>query len=417
MMSSTNATNAGLTPLAQKLAARIAAEGPISLHGYMEACLYDPAHGYYKKRDPLGRGGDFITAPEISQVFGELIGLWAGETWRQMGQPDAVRLIELGPGRGTLMADALRALRVLPAFLQCATVHLVETSAPLRAAQEAALGGAPCPVFWHERIEEVPAGAAILIANEFFDCLPVRQFVFSEAAQAWCERMVAFRDGGFALELGEVPPHPVLLPGGRRDAIIARSENSRVLSPRPHPLAGAAAKDASTPRRACAERDRVRGDSPTAEDGTIAETRPGTAAILQSFAARAADAPFAALIIDYGYSQPASGDTVQAVKQHRFAGLFDAPGEADLTAHVDFSDLVRQAKALGLAPSGPMPMGEWLLRLGLEARVHQLLRRASAEEGVELRGRITRLVDPAQMGALFKTVVLTAGISGPLPPF
>ena len=161
----------------------------------------------------------------------------------------------------------------------------------------------------------------------------------------------------------------------------------------------------------------MRGDFPTAEDGAIVETRPGTAAILQSFAARTADAPLAALIIDYGYSQPASGDTVQAVRQHRFAGLFDAPGEADLTAHVDFSDLARQAKALGLAPSGPMPMGEWLLRLGLEARVHQLLRRASAEEAVELRGRITRLVDPAQMGALFKTVVLTAGIPGPLPPF
>ena len=397
-MSSTNATNAGLTPLARKLAARIAAEGPISLHGYMEACLYDPAHGYYKKRDPLGRGGDFITAPEISQAFGELIGLWAGETWRLMGQPDAVRLIELGPGRGTLMADALRALRVLPAFLQCATVHLVETSAPLRAAQEAALGGTPCPVFWHERIEDVPAGAAIVIANEFFDCLPVRQFVFDEAARVWRERMVAFREGGFVFELEEVPPHPVLLPEGRRDARTTRGENYRVLSP-------------------LGERDRVRGDSPTAEDGAINETRPGAAAILQSFAARAADAPFAALIIDYGYSQPASGDTVQAVRQHRFAGLFDAPGEADLTAHVDFSDLARQAKALGLAPSGPMPMGEWLLRLGLEARVHQLLRRASAEEALELRGRITRLVDPAQMGALFKTVVLTAGIQGSLPPF
>ena len=224
MMSSTNATNAGLTPLARKLAARIAAEGPISLHGYMEACLYDPAHGYYKKRDPLGRGGDFITAPEISQVFGELIGLWAGETWRLMGQPDAVRLIELGPGRGTLMADALRALRVLPAFLQCATVHLVETSAPLRAAQEAALGGAPCPVCWHERIEEVPAGAAIVIANEFFDCLPVRQFVFDEAAQLWRERMVAFRDGGFEFELVRMGwKSPLILsslPEGRRDARI-----------------------------------------------------------------------------------------------------------------------------------------------------------------------------------------------------
>ena len=397
-MPHSTATDAGLTPLGQKLAARIAADGPITLHDYMEACLYDPVHGYYKKRDPLGRGGDFITAPEISQVFGELIGLWAGESWRLMGQPGAVRLIELGPGRGTLMADALRALRVLPAFLECATVHLVETSAPLRAAQEAALAGASCPVCWHERIEDVPAGSGILIANEFFDCLPVRQFVFDEAAQLWRERMVAFRDGGFELEFGEVPPHPALLPEGRRDARTSRSENSSAPSP-------------------LGERAGVRGDFPSVEDGVIVETRPGTAGVLRSFAARASDAPLAALIIDYGYSQPASGDTVQAVRQHRFAGLFEAPGEADLTAHVDFSDLVQRAKELNLAASGPMPMGEWLLRLGLEARVHQLLRRASTEEAMELRSRVSRLVDPAQMGALFKAVVLTGGVPGPLPPF
>ncbi|MGO9487190.1 MAG: class I SAM-dependent methyltransferase, partial [Rhodomicrobium sp.] len=329
---------------------------------------------------------------------GELIGLWAGETWRIMGEPSAVRLIELGPGRGTLMADALRALRVLPAFLQGATVHLVETSAPLRAAQEAAFAGAPCPVCWHDSIEDVPAGAAIIIANEFFDCLPVRQFVFDEAAQAWRERMVAFKDGCFELELGEVPPHPVLLPEGRRDARIVRSENFGVLSPP-------------------GERDRVRGDFPSVEDGAIAETRPGAADILRSFAARAENAPIAALIIDYGYSQPASGDTVQAVKQHRFAGLFEAPGEADLTAHVDFSDLVQHAKELNLAASGPMPMGEWLLRLGLEARVQQLLRRASPDAAADIRSRVSRLVDPAQMGVLFKTAVLTGGIPCPLPPF
>ena len=407
-----NATDARLTPLGQKLAARIAADGPITLHDYMEACLYDPAHGYYKKRDPLGRGGDFITAPEISQVFGELIGLWAGETWRLMGQPGGVRLIELGPGRGTLMADALRALRVLPAFLQCATVHLVETSVPLRAAQEAALAGASCPVRWHERIEDVPAGAGIVIANEFFDCLPVRQFVFDEAAQLWRERIVAFRDGAFEFELGEVPPHPVLLPEGS-----PKCPQRELGFSHPHPPADADSKRGKLAKAGLLERDRVRGDFPGVEDGAIVETRPGTAGVLRSFAARAADAPLAALIIDYGYSQPASGDTVQAVRQHRFAGLFEAPGEADLTAHVDFSDLVQRAKELNLAASGPMPMGEWLLRLGLEARMHQLLRRASAEEAMELRSRVSRLVDPAQMGALFKAVVLTGGVPGPLPPF
>jgi len=399
MMPPLTAKDTEMTPLAKKLAARIAAEGPVTLYDYMEASLYDPEHGYYKKRDPLGRSGDFITAPEISQVFGELIGLWAGETWRIMGQPAKLRLIELGPGRGTLMADALRALRVLPGFLESATVHLIEASEPLRAAQERALLGVRCPVSWHERIEEVPAGAAIVIANEFFDCLPVRQFVFDEAAQLWRERMVGLEDGSFSLELNpagvEVPPHSVSLPKGREDVYYRPQQT-------PSPLG---------------ERAGVRGDSCPTEDGTIVEVRPGTAEILRAFAARAADAPLAALIFDYGYSQPSSGDTVQAVRQHRFASLFEAPGEADLTAHVDFSDLVQSAKALNLTALGPMPMGEWLLRLGLEARVRQLLSRATAGDALEIRSRVSRLVDPAQMGVLFKAMILTGGGLGPLPPF
>ena len=215
------AKDAGVTPLARKLAARMSAEGAVTLQDYMEACLYDPEYGYYKQRDPLGREGDFITAPEISQVFGELIGLWAGETWRIAGEQE-VRLIELGPGRGTLMADALRALRVLPGFLESASVHLIETSAPLRAAQEKALSGVRCPVSWHERIEQVPPGAAIVIANEFFDCLPVRQFAFDDAAGLWRERTIGFADGSFRFELRskgvQVPPHSVSLPRWREDA-------------------------------------------------------------------------------------------------------------------------------------------------------------------------------------------------------
>ncbi len=364
------ANDAGSTPLVKKLAGRIAAEGPVTLQEYMEACLYDPGHGYYKQRDPLGRGGDFITAPEISQVFGELIGLWAGETWRIAGQPRKVRLIELGPGRGTLMADALRALRVLPGFLESASLHLIETSAPLRAAQEAALSGVRCPVSWHERIEEVPAGAAIVIANEFFDCLPVRQFAFDEAAGLWRERMVGFENGSFGFEL-----------------------SSKGMEALPHPV------------------------PPGLEDGDIVEVRPGAAGILRTFAARAAVAPLAALIVDYGYSQPATGDTVQAVSRHRYAGLFEAPGEADLTAHVDFSALVQSANELQLDALGPMPMGEWLLRLGLEARVRQLLSSATAGDAVEIRSRVSRLVDPAQMGVLFKAVVFTGGGLARLPPF
>ncbi len=161
----------------------------------------------------------------------------------------------------------------------------------------------------------------------------------------------------------------------------------------------------------------MRGDSPSIEDGAILEVRPGVADTLGAFAARAAGAPFAALIVDYGYCRPSFGDTVQAVKQHRFAGLFETPGEADLTAHVDFSDLAQRAKEQNLTASGPMPMGEWLLRLGLEARVSQLLSRASEAEAIEIQGRVSRLVDPKQMGALFNAAVLTAGVCGPLPPF
>jgi NADH dehydrogenase [ubiquinone] 1 alpha subcomplex assembly factor 7 len=335
----------------------------------MEACLYDPEHGYYRKKDPLGRGGDFITAPEISQVFGELIGLWAGETWRLMGQPASIRLIELGPGRGTLMADALRALRLLPSFLKSVSIHLIETSEALRDAQKAALANAPCPIFWHGRIADVPGGASIVIANEFLDCLPVRQFVFDEPAQVWHERVVTIADGEFKI---------------------------------------AAAVDASAVPV---------GAGTGAEDGAILELRPAIAGLCKELAKRAELAPFAALIVDYGYSLPSFGDTIQAVKQHRFSGLFDAPGEADLTAHVGFTELVRAADALNLNAFGPMPMGEWLLRLGLEARVRQLSSHASEEQAADLQGRIARLIDPKQMGALFKAVVLTGGGLGPLPPF
>jgi NADH dehydrogenase [ubiquinone] 1 alpha subcomplex assembly factor 7 len=358
--------NGPATPLAAKLAARIAAGGPLSVYGYMEACLYDPEHGYYRNARPLGGGGDFITAPEISQVFGELIGLWAGEMWRLMGEPTPVRLIELGPGRGVLMADALRALRAAPGFLSAASVHLVETSAPLRQAQGAALQAAPVSVTWHEDIAEVPDGAAIVIANEFLDCLPVRQFVFDGVAGLWRERAVVFENG--ALGFG----------------------------------AGAEAG----PGDLCGLED--------FEDGAIVERRPGARALARMLAARA---PCAALIADYGYARPSLGDTLQAVKNHRFAGVFDAPGETDLTAHVDFAALRQASTEAGMEAFGPMPMGEWLLRLGLEARVAQLLARASEEDARDLKSGVLRLVDPAQMGALFKVFVAARGVAAPPPPF
>ena len=357
------------TPLARKIAARLASGGPISVHDYIEACLYDPECGYYRTKAAIGQGGDFVTAPEISQVFGELIGLWAGEVWPQMGEPAPVRLVELGPGRGTLMADAIRALKVVPGFLSGATVHLVETSKTLRDSQRAALAQAPVRISWHEDLEDVPNGPAIVIANEFFDCLPVQQFVFDDSSGGWRERMIGLDGNCLRFAAGgvvEIPPE---------------------LDP------AAATK---------------------IEDGAILECRPAVGGIMDTFAARS---PLAALIIDYGYSRLSIGDTVQAVRAHRFAGLFDAPGESDITAHVDFLQLKQAAERAKMKTFGSMPMGEFLLRLGLEARVRQLLGHASDEEAIEMRGRVARLVDPAQMGVLFKVLALTNGIAMSPPPF
>ncbi|MGB7915298.1 MAG: SAM-dependent methyltransferase [Rhodomicrobium sp.] len=357
------------TPLARKLAARLAADGPVSVHDYMEACLTDSEYGYYRTKAAIGQGGDFITAPEISQVFGEFIGLWAGEVWRQMGEPASVRLVELGPGRGTLMADALRALKVLPRFLAGATVHLIETSKALQGEQRAALAHAPVPIFWPEDPKDVPDGPAIIIANEFFDCLPVQQFVFDAATGGWRERMVGLEGEAFRFTAG-----PIVEPPQGLDLASATE----------------------------------------IEDGAILEHRPAVGGIIGAFAARS---PLAALIIDYGYSRRSLGDTVQAVRGHCFTGLFDAPGESDITAHVDFLRLKQAAADANMNCFGPMPMGEWLLRLGLEARMGQLLRRASEEEAREMRSRVTRLVDPSQMGALFKVLALTNGVLAAPPPF
>lgn len=389
-MASNPAFDTALTPLAGKLAPRIAANRPISFHDYIEVCLYDPEYGYYRNKDPLGRGGDFITAPEISQVFGEIVGLWAGEAWRLMGEPGCLRLIELGPGRGTLMADALRVLRVLPAFMKAVTVHLVETSEALRRVQAGTLAHIDCPIDWHGCIEEIPSGPTVLIANEFFDCLPVRQFQYDESSGLWRERMVAFEQGSFKF---------VLDAKGMGDPLTPRGEGvSGVPSPQ-------------------GEKTRMRGDLLNIEDGTIVEARPATGEILQTFAERAAITPFVAIVIDYGYSKPSLGDTVQAVKNHRFVGAFDALGETDLTAHVDFSALATEAIDLNLAVHGPMPMGQWLLRLGLETRAQQLLSNASAKDAEALMSGISRLTDPAQMGVHFKVIALSSGGLAALPPF
>ena len=359
------------TLLAVRLKERIAREGPISVEAYMEACLADKDAGYYPSRQPIGADGDFITAPEVSQIFGELLGLWAAAVWQSMGTPSPITIAELGPGRGTLMADALRAWRTVPEFLNVARVVLVETSPVLRDVQQAALSGAETEISWCERIDAVPEGPLIVIANEFVDALPVRQFVWR--APSWRERCVSIgARGGFAF-----------------------CEGKTVLEP--------CAPDAAKMR-----------DMP---DGAILEIRPGADALIAELAARARAAPFAGLIVDYGHEETGLGDTLQAISQHAFADPLKAQGEVDLTAHVDFAALNDAAGATGLAVYGPKPQGSFLLTLGLEARRDRLCESAREEQRRNLITGTNRLVDPAAMGLLFKALAVTSPGLAPPPAF
>jgi NADH dehydrogenase [ubiquinone] 1 alpha subcomplex assembly factor 7 len=359
------------TPLADRLKQRIAREGPISVADYMEACLADARSGYYRTCQPIGAEGDFITAPEISQIFGELLGLWAVAAWQAMGEPSRIVIAELGPGRGTLVADALRAWRSLPKFLDSVSVALVEMSPSLREAQRETLSGSPAPLHWYDRIDDVPDGALIVIANEFIDALPVRQFV--RQGDLWRERRVTIgSDGNFAFALGAAIDDSDL-PADLRDL-----------------------------------------DAP---DGAIFETRPALSALLATLAARATKSPLAALFIDYGHAQSGFGDTLQAVHRHKYADPLAAPGETDLTAHVDFAAIKRNAATLGLNSYGPMPQGEFLLKLGLAERRDRLLQQARPEQREGIISGAARLASPAAMGVLFKMLVLTSsGLASP-PPF
>jgi NADH dehydrogenase [ubiquinone] 1 alpha subcomplex assembly factor 7 len=348
-----------MSPLEVELRAMISASGPIPVSRYMALCLSHPEHGYYTNRDPFGRAGDFVTAPEISQMFGELIGLWAAEVWRQMGSPPAVRLIELGPGRGTMMADALRAARALPAFRSALSVHLVETSPALERRQRETLAACGVPITWHRALAEVPAGAAIIFANEFFDALPVHQAV--RGAQGWHERVVGLdHEGRLAFAF------------------------SPVLSPIAH-----------MPQRLDA----------TAAPGAIFEWRCAEA--IRALAARVARNG-AALIIDYGHTESGLGDTLQAVRGHRFADVLAEPGEVDLTAHVDFAAQVY----------GPIEQGLFLQRLGIAERAARLQTATPAKSGA-IDAALARLTGPgpAGMGRLFKALALCDPTLGPLPGF
>jgi SAM-dependent MidA family methyltransferase len=351
-----------MNALGRVLVRRIAADGPMRLSDYMAECLLNPSHGYYATRDPFGAGGDFTTAPEISQMFGELLGLCLAQAWLDQGRPSPFALAEIGPGRGTLMADMLRAIRAVPGMTDAARVHLVEASPTLRARQGQVLK-AEAPQ-WHDRVESLPALPLFLVANEFFDALPIRQF--ERHGDGWAERMVGLRGGRLVPGLGPVTPYPALA----------------------HRLA-----------------DTVEGD--------VVETCPAAGPIAREIARRVARHGGVALIVDYG-GRHSLGDTFQAVKGHAPTDPFAEPGEADLTAHVDFEPLADAIAAAGAAVTALAPQGVFLERLGIAARAEVLARGLA---GPALQAHLAahrRLTHPDEMGQLFK--VLAAYPKGKAPP-
>jgi NADH dehydrogenase [ubiquinone] 1 alpha subcomplex assembly factor 7 len=356
------------TDLAQRIARHIRAAGPLSVAAYMALALHDREAGHYARHSPIGAAGDFVTAPEISQIFGEVIGLWCAELWDRMDRPDPVVLAELGPGRGTLMNDLLRAAAALPAFRRALDLVLVEASPVLRRVQQQHLKAARAR--WVEGVEELPPGPLLLVANEFFDALPIRQFVRGQTH--WAERRVGLdAAGNFAFVLApEDPAASLLVPESVRAA---------------------------------------------AGIGAVAEICPSGLALAAALGRRLARTPGAALIIDYGYFPSAPAATLQAVRQHRPVPALAEPGTADLSAHVDFAALAAAARGAGATSWGPVSQRRFLTALGAEARLAALAARAAPAQRGALAGGLARLLDPREMGTLFKALAL-ASPGLPVPP-
>lgn len=355
--------------LKDRIAALIEAQGPISVAQFMTVALLDPKEGYYATRDPFGVGGDFTTAPEISQMFGEMVGLWLVQAWADQGCPKNPRLVELGPGRGTLMADILRTARVAPEFLVDLDVVLIEASPVLQEAQGDKLRGLHdgimgADISWQAQFDDSLTDRPLfLVANEFFDALPVRQYVKTE--RGWCERMITAAGGELAFALAPValPPHAV--PAGLEKA----------------------------------------------PDGGVYETSPAATALTEDIARTIAKHGGAGLIVDYGYSlrntgeRGGFGETLQAVGGHRFVDVLAEPGEDDLSAHVDFAALAAAAKRGGANIAGPVTQGMFLANLGITERAEQLMT-ANPDQAADLLVAVERLIGNDKMGQLFKALAL-----------
>ncbi|MGJ0426326.1 class I SAM-dependent methyltransferase [Methylocystis sp.] len=358
-----------MSALKREIVETIAHDGPMTLERFMSLCLTHPRYGYYMTRDPFGAGGDFVTAPEISQMFGELLGVWVTEAWRAAGAPTEARLVELGPGRGTLMSDVLRVTPIAPNFFSAVTVHLVETSPVLREAQRQTLARAAKPAQWHLDFAETPPGPAFILANEFFDALPVRHFV--KTAGGWREQLVG---------------------------LDAQGELAFGLSDQIEPTLNVPARE-----------------------GSIIEVSAASQKLIGDIAARLVAQGGALLLVDYGYEQTSLGESLQAVSRHAYVDPLATPGEADLTAHVDFAALARAARARGAKVMGPVTQAQFLLQLGIERRAETLSKKATPEQAQSIIDAFERLtgVDDArrQMGQLFKVMAVTHPDMPDLPGF
>ncbi len=347
------------TAVGDRLRQRIRQQGPLPVQTWMA----DAVAAYYADRDPFGAAGDFVTAPEVSQMFGEMLGLWAAVAWQEGGAPDPLVLAEMGPGRGTLMQDFWRAAGQVPAFrAACGAPHLVETSPVLRARQAETLAALDPPPRWHETVATLPPGPLLLLGNELLDALPVRQWLRTDIG--WQERAVTLDNhGAFAFTV----TGPVGAP------------------PTPAP--------------------------PDAPPGTVVEECPAAHTLVATLAARVAHTGGLVLFIDYGPGGP--GETLQAVRGHAPVPVLSEPGTADLTAHVDFAALARTAQAHGAQVWGPVPQGRFLRTLGIEARAATLVR-AHPQRQREVETALGRLIDRREMGTLFQ--VLAFGAPRPAPP-
>ncbi len=359
-------TSSASTPLQEKIRKRIADHGPMTIAEYMGLCLSDPEHGYYMRQQPFGAKGDFTTAPEVSQLFGELIGAWLLHQWLSLDLKGPVHLVEMGPGRGTLMKDILRVISLRPQMLANLQIHLVETSPSLRKAQRKLLKA--YTIKWHDTLETIPDGPVLLVANELFDALPIHQYQLTETG--WCERCVGLNEENnltFGIGSGTLSP-----------ADIAKTNLQ-------------------------------------AKIGDTLELSPASSAIATQIGHRIKTQGGAALLIDYGYAKTTTGDTFQALKKHEYVSTLEHCGEADLTAHVNFQALANAASAAGAHVHGPVSQCEFLLGLGLLERAGQLGAGKSALDQDQIRKDVERLAADDQMGTLFKVLCISSSTQKPIP--